>query len=121
MRARMLGGYWVFMAPLGYRYEKSPTGGSILVRDEPVASIIQEGLEGYASGRFNSKAEVTRFVASHAGCPVTRHGHLANEQSNRIMTHPHYAGYVESKAWDRSLRTDRQCAEEGQRVQVRGK
>ena len=104
MRARMLGGYWVFMAPLGYRYEKSPAGGSILVRDEPVASIIQEGLEGYASGRFNSKAEVKRFFESHAGFPVTRHGHLTNEQANRIMTHPIYAGYVESKAWDVSLR-----------------
>lgn len=104
MRARMLGGYWVFMAPLGYRYEKSPAGGSILVRDEPVASIIQEGLEGYASGRFNSKAEVKRFLESHAGFPVTRHGHLTNEQANRIMTHPIYAGYVESKAWDVSLR-----------------
>ena len=104
MRARMLGGYWVFMAPLGYRYEKSPAGGSILVRDEPVASIIQEGLEGYASGRFNSKAEVKRFLESYAGFPVTRHGHLTNEQANRIMTHPIYAGYVESKAWDVSLR-----------------
>jgi site-specific DNA recombinase len=48
MRARMMGGYWVFMAPLGYRYEKSGGGGSILVRDEPVASIIEEGLQGYA-------------------------------------------------------------------------
>src|SRR3546814_11693292 len=92
------------MAPLCYRYEKSPAGGSILVRDEPVASIIQEGLEGYASGRFNSKAEVKRFFESHAGFPVTRHGHLTNEQANRIMTHPIYAGYVESKAWDVSLR-----------------
>src|SRR3546814_3845267 len=73
MRARMLGGYWVFMAPLGYRYEKSPAGGSILVRDEPVASIIQEGLEGYASGRFNSKAEVKRFFESHAGFRSEEH------------------------------------------------
>src|SRR3546814_4472761 len=64
MRARMLGGYWVFMAPLGYRYEKSPAGGSILVRDEPVASIIQEGLEGYASGRFNRSEEHTSELQS---------------------------------------------------------
>src|SRR3546814_14744562 len=68
------------------------------------SSDLQEGLEGYASGRFNSKAEVKRFFESHAGFPVTRHGHLTNEQANRIMTHPIYAGYVESKAWDVSLR-----------------
>jgi hypothetical protein len=34
----------VFHAPLGYRYKKSPAGGSILVRVEPVASIIGEAL-----------------------------------------------------------------------------
>ena len=104
MRARMLGGYWVFMAPLGYRYEKSGSGGSILVRDEPVASIIQEGLEGYARGRFNSKAEVKRFLESHAGFPVCRHGHLTNQQTHRIMTHPIYAGHIQSDAWGVSLR-----------------
>src|SRR3546814_2660868 len=51
------------------------------------SSIIQEGLEGYASGRFNSKAEVKRFFKSHAGFPVTRHGHLTNEQANRSEEH----------------------------------
>jgi site-specific DNA recombinase len=104
MRARMLGGYWVFMAPLGYRYEKSGSGGSILVRDEPVASIIEEGLTGYATGRFNSKAEVKRFLESHAEFPVCRHGHLTNQQAHRIMTRPIYAGYVESDVWGVSLR-----------------
>jgi DNA invertase Pin-like site-specific DNA recombinase len=104
MRARMLGGFWVFNAPIGYRYEKSRAGGSILVRVEPLASIIEEGLTGFASGRFKSKAEVKRFFESHAGFPVTRHGHLTNQQAHRIMTHPIYAGYVQSDAWDVSLR-----------------
>ena len=104
MRARMLGGYWVFNAPIGYRYQRSPAGGSVLIREEPVASIIGEGLEGYASGRFNSQAEVKRFFEAHPQFPVTRHGHLTNEQANRIMTNPVYAGYVESKVWDVSLR-----------------
>ena len=104
MRARMLGGYWVFNAPIGYRYEKSGSGGSILVRDEPVASIIEEGLTGFASGRFNSKAEVKRFLESHPEFPVCRHGYLTNEQAHRIMTRPIYAGYVESDVWRVSLR-----------------
>ena len=104
MKGRMLGGYWVFHAPLGYRYEKSPAGGSILVRVEPVASIIGEALNGYASGRFNSRAEVKRFMESHSGFPVCRHGFLTNEQANRILTNPVYAGYVESKMWGVSLR-----------------
>ncbi|MEO8724046.1 MAG: recombinase family protein, partial [Sphingobium sp.] len=104
MRARLQGGYWVFNAPFGYRYERSPAGGADLVRDEPLASIIAEGLEGYACGRFNSKAEVKRFFESHPQFPVCRHGYLTNEQVHRIMTRPIYAGYVESKVWVVSLR-----------------
>jgi site-specific DNA recombinase len=104
MKGRMLNGFWVFHAPLGYRYEKSPTGGSVLVRVEPVASIIGEALNGYASGRFNSRAEVKRFMESHSGFPLCRHGFLTNEQANRILTNPVYAGYVESKMWGVSLR-----------------
>ena len=33
MRARMMGGYWVFQAPKGYRYEKKEGHGKILVRN----------------------------------------------------------------------------------------
>lgn len=104
MRARMLAGYWVFYAPLGYRYQKSPSGGSILVPEEPMASAIREGLEGYASGRFSSQAEVKRFLENQAGFRLCRHGFLTNEQANRIMTRPIYAGYIESKVWGVSLR-----------------
>tara|TARA_R110002167_G_scaffold53804_1_gene153889 strand:+ start:2163 stop:3032 length:870 start_codon:yes stop_codon:yes gene_type:complete len=104
MRARMLAGYWVFYAPLGYRYQKSPAGGSILVRDEPMASAIAEALEGFASGRFNTKAEVKRFLEIRPGMRLTKHGLLTNEQAHRILTRPIYAGYIESKVWGISLR-----------------
>lgn len=104
MRARMMGGYWVHFAPLGYRYEKSPAGGSILVRDEPMASIIAQGLEGFASGRFNSKAEVKRFLETQPGFRLCRHGFLTNEQAHRIMTYSVYAGYVENKGWGVTFR-----------------
>ncbi len=104
MRARMLAGYWVFYAPLGYRYQKSPAGGSILVPEEPMASAIREALEGYASGRFASQAEVKRFLENSPGFRLTRHGTLTNEQANRIITRPIYAGYIESKVWGVSLR-----------------
>lgn len=70
----------------------------ILVRDEPIASIIAEGLEGYASGRFNSQAEVKRFLESHSAFPLCRHGFLTNEQVNRILTYPLYAGYASASA-----------------------
>ena len=104
MRARLQNGYWVFNPPIGYHYKPSPDGGSVLVRDEPVASIIREGLEGFASGRFGSQAEVKRFFEAHAEFPMCRHGFLTNEQVNRILTRPIYAGYIQSEMWNVSLR-----------------
>lgn len=61
MRERLKAGYWVFPAPWGYKYEKMMPHGKIPVRDEPLASIIQDAFDGFASGRFGSQAEVQRF------------------------------------------------------------
>ncbi len=69
-----------------------------------MSSIIAEGIEGYASGRFGSQAEVKRFFESHSEFPVCRHGFLTNEQVNRILTRPIYPGYIESKEMGVSLR-----------------
>lgn len=41
MRARTMNGYWVFHAPPGYKYAKMDGHGKLLVRDEPLASIVQ--------------------------------------------------------------------------------
>ncbi|MEP2473849.1 recombinase family protein [Roseobacter sp.] len=46
MTARLEKGYYVFHPPIGYCYEKDKAHGKLLVRDEPVASIIAEALEG---------------------------------------------------------------------------
>ena len=48
----LIRGYYVFAVPVGYRYEKVEGHGRVLVRAEPLAFIVQEALEGYASGRF---------------------------------------------------------------------
>lgn len=104
MRARMMNGYWVHHVPFGYKYANGKEGGRVLVRDEPLASIIAEGLNGYAEGRFNSQAEVKRFFESHAEFPLCRHGYLTNQQAHRILTRPVYAGYIESKVWGVSFR-----------------
>ena len=40
MRSRLLNGYWTFSCPPGYRYEARPGEGKVLVRDEPLASIV---------------------------------------------------------------------------------
>jgi len=42
MRARVMNGYWVFRAPIGYRHEKREGHGKLLVPDEPNAAIVRE-------------------------------------------------------------------------------
>jgi DNA invertase Pin-like site-specific DNA recombinase len=63
MQARAAAGYWVFCPPIGYRYQRVSGHGKLLVRDEPLAAIVKEALEAYASGRLETPAEVQRFLA----------------------------------------------------------
>ena len=104
MRARIMNGYWPFACPIGYRYQKVSGLGNMLVRDEPLATIVQEGLEGYASGRFQLQAEVKRFFESFPEFPRDRRGMVRNQQVTDILTRELYAGYVAADIWDVSLR-----------------
>ncbi len=107
MKSRLKNGYWVFQAPVGYRYQKTSGQGKILVRDEPIASVIQEALEGYASGRFHLQVEVKRFLESFPEFPRDSQGELRNQRVTDLLTKVLYAGYVESGDWDVSLRPGR--------------
>ncbi len=104
MRARMMNGYWPFHACIGFKYETVPGRGKMLKRDEPLASIIEEGLRGYASGRFQLQAEVKRFFESFPAFPRDRLGRVRNQKVKDILTHSLYAGYVEAPEWGVSLR-----------------
>jgi len=64
--ARLKGGYWPYKALLSYVMQRTQGHGNLLVRDEPIASILQEGFEGYASGRFDTQSDLKRFFES---CP----------------------------------------------------
>jgi DNA invertase Pin-like site-specific DNA recombinase len=106
MRARLQNGYWPFQAPIGYRYERSSGGhGKILVRDEPNASILQEALEGYASGRFQTQVEVKRFLERQPDFPKDLNGReVRNQRAYEFLTRVLYAGYVEHADWGVSIR-----------------
>tara|TARA_A100001391_G_scaffold153410_2_gene111235 strand:- start:10185 stop:11816 length:1632 start_codon:yes stop_codon:yes gene_type:complete len=105
MRARIVNGYWPFAASaMGFKYERRPGHGNVLVRDEPLASIIQEGLEGYASGRFQTQAEVKRFFESQPDFPKTSQGKVRNQLVKDLLTRVLYAGMVERPEWDVPLR-----------------
>ena len=106
-RARLQNGYCVTAKVIGYRYIQTKTEGKILVRDEPVASIVAEALEGFASGRFASQSEVQRFLESQPDFPKQNHGGIRMQKVTDMLKHPIYAGYVQSKAWNVSLRKGR--------------
>ncbi|MEM9211733.1 MAG: recombinase family protein [Pseudomonadota bacterium] len=99
--ARLMKGYWVFHAPVGYKYVRSKTEGGVLVRNEPMASIVAEALEGYASGRFATQTEVKRFLESRPEFPKqTDDGKIRLQKVSDMLSQPLYAGYLESKIWD---------------------
>lgn len=107
MRSRALNGYWVFQAPVGYRYERVSGQGKVLHPDEPTASILTEALEGYACERFATQAEVKRFLESHPQFPTNANGEVTNQRVNDLLNQPLYAGYLELPKWDVSFRPGR--------------
>lgn len=104
MRARVMNGYWVFQAPMGYKYIRVNGRGRMLKRDEPVASIIAEALEGYASGRFENQADVGRFLQDHPLFPRGPSGRVANERVRVLLSQSVYAGFVDAPSWDVPMR-----------------
>lgn len=105
MRARTMNGYWCFQAPNGYRYERVAGHGKILVRDEPRASILQEALEGFASGRLETQVDVQQFLECRPDYPQNRlHSTVTRQHAANILTQPLYAGMINVPRWNISMR-----------------
>ena len=103
MKSRLLNGYWVFPAPAGYKYVEDFDGGKIMVRNEPIAGVITEALEGFAVGRFESQVDVAQFLEKSGKFP-TRNGRVHSARVKVILTRITYTGYLEYPKWDVSLR-----------------
>ncbi len=106
MKSRVESGYWVFRAPVGYRYVGAPAGGGkVLVFDDVLAPVVREALEGFASGHLASQAEVQRFLERNPHFPKDRKdGTLRPMTVTRLLKKVVYAGYVEAPKWGVSLR-----------------
>lgn len=81
MRARMENGYWVHDAPVCYRYDKVKGRGRMLFPNPPLDDIVRQAFEGFASGRFQTQAEVRRFFESFPDFPRNRKGEIPNNGS----------------------------------------
>jgi len=99
MQARAARGYWVFYPPIGYRYERVSGHGKLLVRREPLARIVKEALQGYASGRLETQSEVQRFLEDQPEWPKDRHGGVHPERVAELLARPVYAGYIDYPKW----------------------
>ena len=100
MKGRMMNGYAVFTAPIGYVYKKTGSHGKLLTRVEPVASIIKEGLAAYASGRIATQAELKRFFEAQPDFPKDLpNGQIRQQKVTDIIKRVVYAGYIEHEPW----------------------
>ena len=99
MKARISAGYWLFNKILGYTFEQVPGHGSMLVKDEPIAGIVKEALEGFAAGRLQSASEVARFLTSKPEIPKNKYGEYSAKQATDLLKRPHYAGYISVAKW----------------------
>ncbi|MEZ5804970.1 MAG: recombinase family protein [Rhizobiaceae bacterium] len=100
MQAHTRNGHWLFYPPIGYRFEEVPNGVSRLVRDEPLASIVQHVFESYASGVFQTQAEIVRYLEDQPAWPRGPKGTVHWEQVARLLTRPIYAGLITVPKWN---------------------
>ncbi len=88
--ARLLDGYRPWYYPIGYKTEKAPTWGKILVKDEPNATYVQEALELYANDTLNSIVEVKTYLKS-------KWINLNRSTVGRMLNNILYTGMIEYK------------------------
>ena len=103
-KARLEAGFHAFNAPVGYEFIKAKEGGKILVKKEPAASALSEMMEGFASGRFQTKNEARDFLEASPAFPKGKSGKIGNSQIDKILKDPLYAGYIQYLPWGVSLR-----------------
>ena len=84
---------------MGYRYEKREGHGKVLVRKEPIASIVQEALQGFASGRFATQGEVKQFLESRTAYPKDRKGEVHLQRVKDLLSRVLYAGRINLPDW----------------------
>ena len=100
-RMRLADGYWCLSAPLGYR----SAGKGNPIEPNALAPIVKEALEGFASGRFESAAEVKRFIEKQPEFITSRKSPvLGNGRADGMLCNVLYAGYIDYPKWEISLR-----------------
>nr|GGI02261.1 hypothetical protein GCM10011355_34850 [Aquisalinus luteolus] len=95
MKARTAAGYYCRNKVWGYRYKKIPGNGKMLVPDGARATVIREAIEGFASGRFETPAEVARFLKAQPCMPSG----ITRQRATDVLRRSLYAGYITLPSW----------------------
>ena len=95
MKARIQAGYYCRTQPVGYKFKKVPEHGNMLVIDEPNASIVREAFEGFVSDRFETVADVARFLKGNPTISQATNRQRATEILQRSL----YAGFITIPGW----------------------
>lgn len=100
MQARARNGYWAWMPPVGYRFDRvAGHSGKVLVPNEPLATTIKHALEGFASGKLETQAEVQRFLQNDPLFPKNRYGEVHPQKVSSILSQSLYAGHMSVPQW----------------------
>ena len=103
MKARIESGYWSFCQPKGLKFITDPIHGQLLIPIEPYATIFRETAEKYANDSLNSYQEVKQFINDQYkiyGIDET----ISQNGAQRVLKNPLYAGLVEYRPWNITLR-----------------
>ncbi len=103
-RACVESGYYIFAPVRGYKFVKREDGGKMLAPDPQTAHIVKEGLEGYASGRFQTAVELKKFFDQHPVMSGSQGGKgVAVQSVHNMLKNPLYAGRITIKKYGLKL------------------
>ena len=86
--------------PIGFHYQTVKGHSKLLKPDEPRASTVREAIEGFAIRRYQTQAEVKRFLESKPDYPHIKDGKARDKRVTDLLTNPLYAGYVCSEVYE---------------------
>lgn len=96
MRALMLMGYYQFNAPPGLKRARDEHKQIILVRDEPIATLIATAFEKYASGELPTKHAVAEYFKAKGWSK----GVMNDTKAASILSNEIYTGIFAYEPWD---------------------
>lgn len=99
MRARLMNGYWISNPMVGYKYKKVEGHGKMLMRHEPVATILQNALEKFACGQLETQSEFRDYLLAHEEFPRKKDGTIHLQQVKEMLKRVLYAGYISLPKW----------------------